>query len=82
MHEKSPPFKFTATGVGSVPFEDIEKTCSDILKHLHRIPFWPQFVKRTHLEDMEIQYSEGLTFLELAEQKKALVVSKTKSIEN
>jgi methionine synthase II (cobalamin-independent) len=76
------PLKFMATGVGSVPFEDVEKTCSDILEHLPLIPYWPQFVKRSHLEDMNIQYSEGLPFLEIVEKKRALVVSQTKNIES
>lgn len=71
-----------ATGVGSVPFEDIERTCADILKYHPLIPFWPQFVKRTHLEDMKIQYSEGFPFLEIDEKKRALVVSQTKNIES
>jgi len=74
------PFDFMATGVGSVPFQNVERTCSDILKHLPLIPFWPQFVKRTHLEDMNIQFSEGLSFLEIVEKKRELVVSRTKNI--
>lgn len=82
MHDGRLPFNFTATGVGSVPFEDVEKTCFDVLKHLPRIPFWPQFVKRTYLEDMKIQYSEGFPFLEIDEKKRALVVSQIKNIES
>jgi methionine synthase II (cobalamin-independent) len=82
MRDERPPFNFMATGVGSVPFEDVEKTCSDILEYLPLIPFWPQFVKRTYLEDMKIQYSEGLPFLEIVEKKRSLVVSQTKNVES
>ncbi len=29
------------------------------------MPYWPQFVRRSHLEDMTIQFSQGLPLLEL-----------------
>jgi methionine synthase II (cobalamin-independent) len=82
MPDERPSLNFLATGVGSVPFEDVEKTCFDILERLPFIPFWPQFVKRTYLEDMKIQYSEGLPFLEIVEKKRSLVVSQTKNVES
>ena len=52
-------FHFMATGIGSVPSLDIQQTCSSILTILPGIPFWPQFIRRSHLEDMSIQFSEG-----------------------
>lgn len=75
MAGKTPHFNFSATGIGSVPFHDIEGTCGEILKRLPNLPFWPQFVRRSHLEDMCIQYSEGLPLLEISEGKRSLVVS-------
>jgi hypothetical protein len=81
MPDERPPFNFMATGVGSVPFQDVETTCRDILEHLPFIPFWPQFVKRTHLEDMNIQYSECLPLLETIEEKRSLAISQTKNAE-
>jgi len=63
MPDKTHNFDFAATCIGSVPFKNIEDTCRDILKHLPIMPFWPQFVKRSHLEDMIIQFSEGLPLL-------------------
>ena len=74
MYHKEVNFHFMATGIGSVPYRGIESTCRDILEHLPSIPFWPQFVKRSHLEDMNIQYSEGLPLLEISEEKRALVI--------
>ncbi len=68
-------FRFRATGVGSVPFVDVRQTCLHILKCLPEIPFWPQLVKRSHVEDMHIQFSEGLPLLEIIEDKRALIVS-------
>jgi methionine synthase II (cobalamin-independent) len=68
-------FHFKATGIGSVPSTDIRGTCVHILKHLPDIPFWPQFVRRSHLEDMNIQFSEGLPFLQVNEERRALLIS-------
>ena len=70
-----PDFHFKATGIGSVPSTDIKGTCLNILKQLPEIPFWPQFVKRSHLEDMIIQFSEGLPSLKLKEEKRSLSIS-------
>lgn len=64
-----------ATGIGSVPSMDIKGTCRYILEKLPNIPFWPQFVKRSHLEDMSIQFSEGMPLLKIEEERRALVVS-------
>ena len=58
-------FSFRATGIGSVPFMDVTQTCLHILKCLPEIPFWPQLVKRSHVEDMNIQLSEGLPLLKI-----------------
>ena len=66
-------FHFLATGIGSVPFLDVAGTCRHILETCPEMPYWPQFVQRTHLEEMTIQFSEGLPLLAL--EGKALVLS-------
>ncbi|MBW1714211.1 MAG: methionine synthase [Deltaproteobacteria bacterium] len=71
---KSLSFNFKATGVGSVPFLDVDNTCQRILEIFHDIPFWPQFVKRSSLEDMSIQASQGLPLLRLNHEKNAITV--------
>jgi hypothetical protein len=68
-------FQFIATGIGSVPFKDVRGTCTDILAHFPKMPFWPQFVRRSHLEDMSIQFSQGLPLLEVSDSRRALVLS-------
>jgi methionine synthase II (cobalamin-independent) len=73
--ERKRAFNFRATGIGSVPSVGVQDTCIRILKQLPEIPFWPQLVKRTHLEDMNIQFSEGLPLLEIAEEKRGLSIS-------
>ena len=77
MSEKSPDFNFLATGIGSVPFKDINATCREIIHDFPSMPFWPQFVKRSYLEDMCIQFSEGLPLLDIREEKRSLCISPT-----
>jgi len=68
-------FNFKATGIGSVPYTEVKGICHNILERLPSIPFWPQCVKRSHLEDMSIQFSEGLPALKINEEKRSLVIS-------
>ncbi|MBC8421104.1 MAG: hypothetical protein KJ573_15255 [Proteobacteria bacterium] len=75
MPEKAPDFRLMATGIGSVPFQDVETTCREIFATVPFMPFWPQFVKRSHLEDMSIQYSEGLPLLAVNAEERSLVIS-------
>jgi len=77
VSSETPHFNFLATGIGSVPFTDVEGVCRDILDHFPSMPFWPQLVKRSHLEDMSIQYCEGLPLLEIRETKRSLVIMET-----
>ncbi|MBW2708178.1 MAG: hypothetical protein JRD04_02675 [Deltaproteobacteria bacterium] len=77
MVKTLPNFGFTATGIGSVPFLEVEATCKEIIGLFPRMPYWPQFVKRSYLEDMSVQYSEGLPLLEVNEEKRTLSVSRT-----
>jgi len=66
-------FHFSATGIGSVPYLDVRATCLRILEACPRLPFWPQCVQRSPLEDMVIQFTEGLPFLDVKEDRKALI---------
>lgn len=63
--EAGPDFHFLATGIGSVPFLDSNETCRRILHACPEMPYWPQLVNRTHLENMIIQFSEGLPLLKV-----------------
>jgi methionine synthase II (cobalamin-independent) len=74
-------FRFMATGIGSVPYEDIDTTCRQICRWLPFMPFWPQFVRRSHLEDMIIQYSEGLPLLTVNAEDRSLSISRSETRE-
>jgi len=47
------------TIIGSMPHTDPEAACSDIAHYLKDIPAWPQLPKRSFLENMYAQFSEG-----------------------
>jgi len=51
--------KFLSTAIGSMPYEDADKAVEISLKYLDA-PIWPQLSKYGLLEQMEIQYSEGM----------------------
>ena len=81
MEHKNPEFCFKATGIGSVPFVEIHDTCARILERLPHMPYWPQFVKRSPLEDMGIQYCEGLPLLHVNKERRTLLLS-TEDVES
>lgn len=82
MNTREHKFNFSATGIGSVPFFEVEETCRRIIRNTPEVPFWPQFVNRDCHEDMVIQYSEGLPLLDIIEEKRSLQVSDTQDREN
>ncbi len=47
------------TAVGSMPHTDPKEACSLVAKFLPEIPAWPQLPKRSFLENMYAQFSEG-----------------------
>ncbi len=48
-----------ATNVGSLPHTDTKTAWQVIQQHFTQVPGWPQLPKRTFLENMYAQYSEG-----------------------
>ncbi len=79
MPEKKTLFDFMPTCVGSIPFLDIKATCKEIVTRLPDIPFWPQFVRKSPLEDMIIQYTEGLPLLEVDSEKRETRITKAET---
>jgi methionine synthase II (cobalamin-independent) len=47
------------TIIGSMPHTDPKKACALIARHLKDIPAWPQLPRKSFLENMYVQYSEG-----------------------
>ncbi|MFC1937686.1 methionine synthase [Chloroflexota bacterium] len=52
-------FACLPTIIGTMPHTDPVAACEQILHYLKDIPAWPQLSKRSPLENMYVQYSEG-----------------------
>lgn len=52
-------FNCLPTTIGSMPHTDPIKACAVVARHLKDIPSWPQLPRRSYLENMYVQYSEG-----------------------
>jgi len=52
-------FNCLPTIIGSMPHTDPAKACALIARYLKDIPAWPQLPRRSFLENMYVQYSEG-----------------------
>ncbi len=49
-----------ATSIGSLPYRDPKKAVEKVLQAFPEIPAWPQLPNRSFLENMYVQFSEGL----------------------
>ena len=47
------------TIIGSMPHTDPSEACSQVVHYLKDIPAWPQLPKRSFLENMCVQFSQG-----------------------
>lgn len=52
-------FDCTPTAIGSLPYIDTGTACKITADYLPDLPAWPQLPRRTNLENMYIQFSEG-----------------------
>ena len=66
---------FMTTGIGSLPHTDPEEACKLVLDTFD-IPFWPQLPKLSFRELMIPQFSEGMPFLKIDEQRKSIWVER------
>lgn len=57
------------TGIGSIPFTDVDEAIDLIFESCYEIPFWPQLPKRTWKENMYTTFLEGLPCLVIDEAK-------------
>ena len=67
--------KFSATGIGSLPFESHQEAIGFIKETFKDdIVFWPQLVKTSFLENMYVQFSEGLPAVKIDNDKKSICI--------
>lgn len=55
--------------LGSLPHTDPQAACELVLESFRRIPAWPQLPKRTFLENMYVQFSEGFPGVVLEDER-------------
>jgi len=67
-------YPFITTGIGSFPHKDEKKIFHLILENFPHIHFWPQMPKRSFLEGMVLQYSEGFPSLKWNEKEQRVWV--------
>src|SRR4030066_547100 len=65
---------YHATGIGPLPHQDEKEAFRLILENFPEIPFWPQLPKRSFLEGMVVQYSEGFPSLRWNEKEQRVWV--------
>jgi hypothetical protein len=61
-----------ATGIGSFPHKDVERTCDLIMETIPEIPIWPQLPNANFREQMEAQYSEAFPNVVIDDSKEKM----------
>jgi len=62
-------FNCMATMIGSVPYEEPDLACKTVNRFLKEWPAWPQMPRRSNLESMYVQFTEGFPGLIIKEDK-------------
>ncbi|MBU1726391.1 MAG: methionine synthase, partial [Candidatus Omnitrophica bacterium] len=56
-----------ATGIGSLPYKDVNQAIDAVFRYTPNIPFWPQLPKRDVREGMLAQFTENLPLLKVSQ---------------
>lgn len=70
----------TATIIGSLPYTDPQQACSAVLRYLPEIPVWPQLPKRSYLENMYVQFSQGFPGVVVDEEAQRIYVKRSQDL--
>ncbi len=68
------------TIIGTMPHTDPKPACRLITRYLKDIPTWPQLPKRSFLENMYVQYSEGFPGLVVDNEGKRIFVDRCQDL--
>lgn len=68
------------TIIGTMPHTDPELACRPITRYLKDIPAWPQLPKRSFLENMYVQFSEGFPGLVVDTEEKRIFVDRSQDL--
>ncbi|MDA8387347.1 MAG: hypothetical protein M0Z58_01620 [Nitrospiraceae bacterium] len=73
-------YPYLTTGIGSLPHTDARAAAELVLQSFD-IPFWPQLPRISFREQMIAQFSEGLPFIRVDDERKNLWVNRSDSDE-
>jgi methionine synthase II (cobalamin-independent) len=68
------------TIIGTMPHTDPRLACTQIARYCKDIPAWPQLPKRSFLENMYVQYSEGFPGLVVDNEGKRIFVDRAQDL--
>lgn len=71
---------FEITGIGSLPHEDEGEACDIVFSNFRRIPFWPQLVNKSFLEEMTVQFSERMPGIGVNLKEKRIFINRNRNI--
>ncbi|MCK4378223.1 MAG: hypothetical protein KAW01_02705, partial [Deltaproteobacteria bacterium] len=63
-----------ATGIGSLPYQQVDEAAEVIMAFLKEAPFWPQLPNRSYLENMYAQYAEQFPGMVIDVKQKQMFV--------
>ena len=69
------------TVIGSMPHTDPQVACAQIAHYLKDIPAWPQLPRRTFLENMYVQYSQGFPGVVVNENEKKIYIDRSRDLD-
>ncbi len=73
-------FGCLATIIGTMPHTDPGLACTQIAGYCKDIPAWPQLPKRSFLENMYVQYSEGFPGLVVDTEEQRIFVDRSQDL--
>ena len=73
-------YPYLTTGIGSMPHTDAE-AAAELVLGTFDIPFWPQLPRVSFREQMIAQFSEGLPFIRVDDERKSVWVNRSDSDE-
>lgn len=68
------------TMTGSMPHTDPIEACSLVTRFLKDIPVWPQLPKRSFLENMYVQYSQGFPGVVIEREGEKIYIDRSKDV--
>jgi len=68
------------TMIGSMPHTDPGKACALVARYLKDIPVWPQLPKRSFLENMYVQYSQGFPGVVIDGEKDKIYIDRSQDL--